>query len=284
MAINVFATNCLNQAQQPGYAHWDSNQGVIDSVVGGDEAQLPNFVHVQNDMYCNQVYAGGSTNPITQITPSVLGNNFTISNGFVGAGWNFGVTPGALGGSGAGSSVMNLTQYNSYAAIGQYQFNFQNPTASTSGNDQNSPIVGICGTYYGSSISNPSCATLQTAFSGTSSTLEFTGAGTYSFDHNISAPNIPTVIANTTFTSATTTVSANTCSASAVTVTMTGVATSSVFVITPSTDVSGSNGWGANGGLVIDAWPTSNTLNYKICNQSGSSVTPAAVTWNVGAK
>jgi hypothetical protein len=91
-------------------------------------------------------------------------------------------------------------------------------------------------------------------------------------------------IADATFTNATTAISGNSCSAAAVTVTMSGVATSTAFSITPSTDVSGSTGWGSSGGLVIDAWPTTNTLNYKICNQTGSSITPAAVTWNVSAR
>jgi len=92
-------------------------------------------------------------------------------------------------------------------------------------------------------------------------------------------------IANTTFTNATTAVGGNSCSASAVTVTMTNLATSSVLLITPSTDVSGSTGWGTTGGLVIDAWPSAaNTMSYKICNQTSGSITPAAVTWNVGAQ
>lgn len=91
-------------------------------------------------------------------------------------------------------------------------------------------------------------------------------------------------ISDTTFTNATTSVGANACSASAVTVTMTGVTTSMTFSITPSSDTSGSTGWGSTGGLVIDAWPTSNTLNYKLCNQTASPITPGAITWNVSAR
>lgn len=91
-------------------------------------------------------------------------------------------------------------------------------------------------------------------------------------------------VADTTFTNATTAIGGNVCSASAVTVTMTGVTTGSTFSITPSTDASGSVGWGSTGGLVIDAWPTLNTLNYKICNQTAGSITPGALTWNVSAR
>ena len=97
-------------------------------------------------------------------------------------------------------------------------------------------------------------------------------------------PQSSTGGANTTFTVGTTAISANSCT-SASTVTMTGVAATSVFMISPSTDVSGTTGWGSTGGLVIDAWPTTNTLNYKVCNQTGGSITPgASVTFNVGAR
>lgn len=92
------------------------------------------------------------------------------------------------------------------------------------------------------------------------------------------------LISDSTFTTSTAAISANTCTAGS-TVTMTGVTTSMAFVISPSTDVSGTTGWGSTGGLIIDAWPTSNTLNYKVCNQTASSITPgASVTWNVGVR
>lgn len=98
------------------------------------------------------------------------------------------------------------------------------------------------------------------------------------------AQTIALAIANTTFTNSTTAIGANACSASASTVTMTGMATTSVIFITPSTDVSGSTGWGSSGGLTIVAWPTANTLNYKLCNSTGVSITPGAVLWNAGGR
>lgn len=91
-------------------------------------------------------------------------------------------------------------------------------------------------------------------------------------------------MANTTVTPPTTAVGANSCSSSASTVTMTGVTTSMTFVFTPTSDASGVTGWGSTGGLVIDAWPTANTLNYKVCNQTGSSITPGSITFNVSAR
>ena len=38
-------------------------------------------------------------------------------------------------------------------------------------------------------------------------------------------------------------------------------------------DVTGINGWGANGGLVLILWPTTGTINYRICNQYSASIT-----------
>lgn len=100
------------------------------------------------------------------------------------------------------------------------------------------------------------------------------------------ALNIPVYagVANTTTTVGTTAIAANTCT-TATTVTMTGVATTTTFGFTPNADVSGTTGWGSVGGLTVDAWPTTNTLNYKVCNQTASSITPgASVTFNVSAR
>jgi len=91
-------------------------------------------------------------------------------------------------------------------------------------------------------------------------------------------------IQNTTTTNPTTAVTGNSCSAAATTVTMTGLTSTMTITFTPNADITASVGWGSTGGLVIVAWPTTNTVNYKICNQTGSSITPGAVTWNVSAR
>jgi hypothetical protein len=93
-----------------------------------------------------------------------------------------------------------------------------------------------------------------------------------------------TNIANTTITIGTTLISANTCTSNS-TATMTGVASTSTFNFTANASVTGVTGWGSTGGLVIAAYPTSNTLNYSVCNQTASSITPSAsVTFNVSAR
>lgn len=93
-------------------------------------------------------------------------------------------------------------------------------------------------------------------------------------------------ISNTSVTVGTTLIPANSCS-SASTVTMAGVSTGSTFQFTPASDPSSTTGWspGAAGQLYFNAWPTANTLNYKVCNPTTASITPgASTTWNVSAK
>jgi len=66
---------------------------------------------------------------------------------------------------------------------------------------------------------------------------------------------------------------------------MTGLATTSSVSWTPQSDISSVTGWGAVGGLKLIYWPTVNTLNYRVCNQTATAITPSAsVTWNVSAQ
>jgi hypothetical protein len=93
----------------------------------------------------------------------------------------------------------------------------------------------------------------------------------------------PASIANVTITGPTSAIAANTCTTAA-TVTMTGVTTSMAFTSAFATSPVAVTGWGANGGLTLALWPTANTVNWSVCNQTASSITPGAMTFNVGAK
>ena len=120
-------------------------------------------------------------------------------------------------------------------------------------------------------------------------TIGSTGVVTCLKTNNVAFTGYATAayVADTTFTTATTAVAANSCDASATTVTMTGLTTSMAIVITPSSDTSSMTGWSpaSAGQLYFTAWPSaSNTLSYKRCNPTSSSITPGAVTWNVGAR
>jgi hypothetical protein len=77
-------------------------------------------------------------------------------------------------------------------------------------------------------------------------------------------------------------IAANACSASATTATATGAATTDTMVITYASDPTGVTGYGAgtNGGITVRAWPTANTANFKLCNESGSPITPGALSIN----
>jgi len=162
---------------------------------------------------------------------------------------------------------------------------------TTSGTITSSEPIAITGSTHGLTIP------AGTAVAGAAGKVIYTSDATSGFaevnENNTGLSRVCTAangvcgsggIANATFTVGTTAIGANSCSSSS-TVPMTGVATTSVFMISPNADVSGTTGWGSTGGLVIDAWPTANTLNYKVCNQTSSSITPSAsVTFNVGAR
>lgn len=70
--------------------------------------------------------------------------------------------------------------------------------------------------------------------------------------------------------------------ATAVTATATGTLSTDAFMWNPNADVSGVTGYvpATTGGLTIAVWPTTDTINAKVCNWSNASITPGAVTLN----
>lgn len=88
-------------------------------------------------------------------------------------------------------------------------------------------------------------------------------------------------LASGTATLGTSAISANTC-ATVVTVTATSAATTDTIAFTPNADISAVTGYGAGStdGLAIYPYPTSGNVNFKVCNKTGSSITPGAVTLN----
>lgn len=107
------------------------------------------------------------------------------------------------------------------------------------------------------------------------------------------APNIPTgsqigslpiaAGTKTSWTLSTTAVAANTCTAQTP-VTVPGLTASSSLTWNPSADYSAVTGFSPSGSsLYFVAWPTTNTINWKVCNASASPITPGSGTaWNVG--
>jgi hypothetical protein len=100
---------------------------------------------------------------------------------------------------------------------------------------------------------------------------------------NQGGTGLTTSIANVTITLPTSAIAATTCT-STTTTTMTNLLTTSAFITAFATDPSGVTGWGSSGGLSWVAWPTANTLNWRVCNVTASSITPGAMSLNVGAR
>lgn len=86
------------------------------------------------------------------------------------------------------------------------------------------------------------------------------------------------VIASGTAALSTSSVSSGGCNTT--TVTATGITTSSKIVATPTVDPTGVTGYGpsASGSLYVQAWPSANNINFKVCNNTSSPITPGALT------
>jgi hypothetical protein len=88
-------------------------------------------------------------------------------------------------------------------------------------------------------------------------------------------------IASGTIALGTGSISSATC-ATAVTSSATGVATTDAIIVSPNADITGVTGYTAatTGGLMVYVYPTTNTINARVCNPTSSSITPGAVTLN----
>ncbi len=153
------------------------------------------------------------------------------------------------------------------------------------------PLVGATGAdpaFSNLTITNPaSSSTTLTVASGGS--LITTGANSLTLATTgttvASIPSGTVVIPQTLVTGATalgtSAIGGNSC-ATTVTSAATGVTTGDVILFTPSADISSVTGYGAasTDGLVIYPFPTSGNVNFKVCNTTGTSITPGAVTIN----
>lgn len=88
-------------------------------------------------------------------------------------------------------------------------------------------------------------------------------------------------IASGTAAMGTSAIASATC-ATVVTVSATGVATTDVISGNPNGDPTGITGYGpsASGSLYIWKYPTTNNVNFKVCNNTSGSITPGALTLN----
>lgn len=112
------------------------------------------------------------------------------------------------------------------------------------------------------------------ATTGTATATTFVGALTGTASGNI------TRVASGTSTLGTAAISPGAC-ASVVTTAATGTLTTDVINHTFNGDISGTTGYSGSGSLLtIYKYPTAGNVNWKVCNWTGSSITPSAVTIN----
>lgn len=98
---------------------------------------------------------------------------------------------------------------------------------------------------------------------------------------HFSSPSGTQTIASGTSAMGTSAISSGTC-ATVVTTSATGTAATDVIEMNPNTDPTAVTGYGpsASGSLYIWKWPTTNNVNFKVCNNTSGSITPSALTLN----
>jgi hypothetical protein len=106
------------------------------------------------------------------------------------------------------------------------------------------------------------------------------GSSTVTVDLSLGAPS-SAVVASGTSALGTGAITSATC-ATVVTTSATGAASTDVVVASFNGDPTGVTGYipATAGMLTIIAYPTSNNVNFKVCNNTSSSVTPGAITLN----
>lgn len=100
-------------------------------------------------------------------------------------------------------------------------------------------------------------------------------------DSGIATAGVTQTIASGAKALATGAISSGTCT-SAQTDTATGTLSTDTIQVTSNADITGVTGYApvTSGMLTIFPYPTANTVNFKVCNLTASSITPGAVTLN----
>ena len=131
-------------------------------------------------------------------------------------------------------------------------------------------VLGTSQTYT-ATVTNSGTANFTGTFKVASNTMTFPGA----------AATLPQTVASGTIALATGAVASGACT-SAQTSTATGAASTDVIEATFNADPTSTTGYSptTNGMLTIVSYPTTNTANFKVCNNTGSSITPGAATLN----
>lgn len=108
-----------------------------------------------------------------------------------------------------------------------------------------------------------------------------TGVATAAAANLSASGGLTTTIASGTSALGTSAISSGAC-ATVVTTAATNTATTDVLIVSFNGDPTAVTGYSAsaNGMLTIINYPTANNVNHKVCNNTGSSITPGAITLN----
>jgi hypothetical protein len=197
---------------------------------------------------------------------------------------------------GGGAGAAPTTNANFTASIGDFTMGTAGSVVgtlafanATSGTIKFSPTTGALGstvlTLPATTGNIPSIAGALAVASGktmtASNTLTFTGTDSSSVAFGTGGTVAYTIFAGTKALD-TDAIASGACDTLATT-TATGAASTDIVTFTANADITGVTGYApvTTGGLAIYVWPTTNTINYKVCNPTSSSITPGAVTLNV---
>lgn len=253
------------------------------------------IVSGQTSNYLGQILLNGITSGTVTIQPANAAGTWTLTlpandgdNGQVLQTNGSGVTSWAAAGSGSGNMVNTGTP--TATALPKYSDTSGTAIAPSgvlvdSNNDvtgiRNLTITGTLSAGAAGAIDLTAITAPATPSAGVASVYidSTTKRLTAKDDAGLVKPSV-FLIASGSTALATASISANSC-ATVVTATATGAASTDVITFTPNASIKAVTGYTPAGMLTIVAYPTTNTVNFDVCNKDQSNaVTPGAVTLN----
>jgi hypothetical protein len=265
--------------------HADSTANGLICSFNNDTARLLGRVNTTSTTTTHVAHATAVAG-VHSFGPIVAGDlPATLSSGT--AITNAALTTPAITGLATGTGVATANTASTLVARdGSGNFAAGTITAALTGNASTATALATTRAIYGNNFDGSAALTQVIA-----STYGGTGNGFAKFSGPASAEKtftLPNADATLTITVASGTKAldtdaiASTACDTLSTTTATGTASTDVILITPNADITAVTGYAAvtTGGLQIWAWPTTDTINWKICNPTSSSITPGAVTLN----
>jgi hypothetical protein len=176
--------------------------------------------------------------------------------------------------------------FDNAGTLGEYTVSGSGNVAMTTSPSFTTPTLGVASatTINKVTLTTPATGSTLTVADGktltASNTLTLTGTDGSSVAFGTGG-TVVYKIASGTKALATTAISSGACS-SAQTDTATGTTTSDTIQATFASDPTAVTGYspGTSGMLTIIPYPTANTVNFKVCNNTSSSITPGAISLN----